>query len=161
MLKSKLIIEIDASKWLSVLDFLKCYKPPGYKNFGLQWRRIKSPSAKSRRVFKFRIYLSTNKVLKVTLAQWLLFYQCIWFIYNGRDSPESLQAYNPTLGGYIIQIEIISNMQVPCHRQHAPWHLGANAKSFFGSLYWRSDSSHCNEPALGDYFSLSISLGDK
>ena len=49
--------------------------------------------------------------------------------YNGRNSPESLQAYDPTLGGYIIQIGIISNMQVPCHCKHAPWHLGASAKS--------------------------------
>ena len=54
--------------------------------------------------------------------------------YNGRNSPESLQAYDPALGGYIIQNEITSNMQVPCHCQHAPWHLGANAKSFFTQL---------------------------
>ena len=54
--------------------------------------------------------------------------------YNGRNSPESLQAYDPALGGYIIQIEIISNMQVPCHCQHAPWHLGANVKTFFAQL---------------------------
>ena len=54
--------------------------------------------------------------------------------YNGRNSPESLQAYDPALGGYIIQVEITSNMQVPCHCQHAPWHLGANAKSFFAHL---------------------------
>ena len=71
--------------------------------------------------------------------------------YNGRNSPESLQAYDPTLGGYTIQIEITTNMQVPCHCQHAPWHLGANVKTFFGSTYWRPDSSHCNEPALGGY----------
>ena len=32
--------------------------------------------------------------------------------YNGGNSPESLQAYNPALGGYIIQIEITSNTQV-------------------------------------------------
>ena len=54
--------------------------------------------------------------------------------YNGKNSPESLQAYDPALGGYIIQVEITSNMQVPCHCQHAPWHLGANAKSFFAHL---------------------------
>ena len=51
--------------------------------------------------------------------------------YNGRNSPESLQAYDPALGGYIIQIDITSNVQVPCYCQHVPWHLGANAKSFF------------------------------
>ena len=56
------------------------------------------------------------------------------YFYNGGNSPESLQAYDPALGGYIIQIEITSNMQVPCHCQHAPWHLGANAKSFFAQL---------------------------
>ena len=54
--------------------------------------------------------------------------------YNGRNSPESLQAYDPTLGGYIIQIDITSNMQVPCHCQHVPWHLRANARSFFTCL---------------------------
>ena len=54
--------------------------------------------------------------------------------YNGGNSPKSLQAYDPTLGGYIVQIEITSNIQVPCHCQHAPWHLGANAKSFFAHL---------------------------
>ena len=56
------------------------------------------------------------------------------YFYNGGNSPESLQAYDPTLGGYIIQIEITSHMQVPCHFQHAPWPLGANAKSFFADL---------------------------
>ena len=74
------------------------------------------------------------KVFKVALAQWLLYYQRIWLFYNWRNSPESLQAYDPALGGYIIQIEITSNMQVPCHCQHAPWHLGANAKSVFAQL---------------------------
>ena len=55
--------------------------------------------------------------------------------YNGRNSFDLLQSYDLALGGYIIQIEITSNMQVPWHCQHPPWHLGANAKSFFGSLY--------------------------
>ena len=50
--------------------------------------------------------------------------------YNGRNSPESLQAYDPTLGGYIIQINITSSTQVPYHYKHAPWHLGANASCF-------------------------------
>src|SRR3989337_306124 len=50
--------------------------------------------------------------------------------YNGRNSPESLQAYDPALGGYIIQIMIISSMQVPCHCRHAPRHLRANASCF-------------------------------
>ena len=53
------------------------------------------------------------------------------YFHNAGNSPESLQAYEPALGGYIIQIEITSNMQVPCHCQHAPWHLGANVKSIF------------------------------
>ena len=54
--------------------------------------------------------------------------------YNGKNSPELRQAYNPTLGGYIIQFEIISNMQVSCHCQHTPWHLGANAKTILLAL---------------------------
>ena len=80
MLQSKLITEISVSKWLSIIDFLKGYRPPGYKNSGLQWMRIKSSSAKSRQVFKLRIDLSADEVFKVALAQWLLFYQWIWFI---------------------------------------------------------------------------------
>ena len=36
-----LITEIGVSKGLSVIDFLKGYRPPGYKNSGLQWMRIK------------------------------------------------------------------------------------------------------------------------
>jgi hypothetical protein len=35
------------------------------------------------------------------------------------------------LGGYIIHMNITSNMQVPCHCKHAPRHLGANASFFF------------------------------
>ena len=75
------------------------------------------------------------KVFKVALAQWLLFINGYDYFYNGRNSPESLQAYNATLGGYIIQDETRTNMQVPCHCQHAPWHLGANARSFLLALY--------------------------
>ena len=52
MLQSKLITEIGVSKGLSIIDFLKGYRPPGYKNSSLQWMRIKSSSAKSRQVFK-------------------------------------------------------------------------------------------------------------
>ena len=51
MLQSKLIIEIGVSKGLSIIDFLKGYRPPGYKKSGLQWMHIKSSSAKSRQVF--------------------------------------------------------------------------------------------------------------
>ena len=42
-------------------------------------------------------------------------------------------------------------MQVPYHCQHAPWHLGANAKSFFSQLI--KDPTHhiLNELALGGY----------
>ena len=54
--------------------------------------------------------------------------------YNERNSPDWLQAYHPALGGYIIQIEVTSNMQVSCHCQHAPWHLGANAKTILLAL---------------------------
>ena len=68
MIKCRLIIQIDVLKGLFILDFLKGYKPPGYKNPGLQWMRINSPSAKSRRVFKIRIYLSTDKVFKSLIA---------------------------------------------------------------------------------------------
>ena len=62
---SKLITEIGVSKGLSIIDFLKGYRPPGYKNSGLQWMRNKSSSAKNRQVFKLRIYLSTDKVFEI------------------------------------------------------------------------------------------------
>ena len=42
-------------------------------------------------------------------------------------------------------------MQVPCHYQHAPWHLGANAKSFFSQLIKYPTHHILNEPALGGY----------
>ena len=68
-------INIGVSKGLSILDFLKGYKPPGCTNSGLQWRRIKSPSVKSRRVFKLQIYWSTDKVSESLNSQtWLDFY---------------------------------------------------------------------------------------
>ena len=50
-----LIIKIDVSKGLLILHFLKGYTPPGYNECA---------SAKSRQVFKLRIYLSTDKVFK-------------------------------------------------------------------------------------------------
>ena len=80
--------------------------------------------------------------------------------YNERNSPEPLQAYNPALGGYIIQIDVTSNMQVPCYCQHVPWHLGANAKSFFAQLI--EDPTHhiLNEPALGGYQLLLSKIQD-
>ena len=65
MLQSK----IGVLKGLSIIDFLKGYKASGYKNSGLQWMRIKSPLAKSRRVFKLWIYLSTDKVFKFLIAK--------------------------------------------------------------------------------------------
>ena len=69
MLQSKLITEIGVSKGVSIIDFLKGYRPPGYKNTGLQWMRIESSSAKSRQVFKLRIYLSTDEVFKSLIAK--------------------------------------------------------------------------------------------
>ena len=52
----------------------------GYKNFGLQWRRIKSPSAKGPRYLKLRIYLSTDKVFESSNSQtWLDFHYDIEF----------------------------------------------------------------------------------
>ena len=103
MLKSKLIIKIDASKWLSVLDFLKGYKPPGYKNSGLQWRRIKSALAKSRRVFKTPDLLVNRWGIQSRFGAMAIILS-MDMIYSTMEtnSPESLQAYDPALGGYII-----------------------------------------------------------
>ena len=82
------------------------------------------------------LWLRFSKSLQ---TQWILFHRWKWFILQ-RNSPELLQAYNPALGGYIIQNEITSNTQVSCHCKHAPWHLGANAKSFFA--HFIEDPTH-------------------
>ena len=66
-------IEIGVSKGLSIIDFHKGYKPPGYKNPGLQWMRIKSPLAKSHWVFKLWIYSSTDKILWLFSRRIILF----------------------------------------------------------------------------------------
>ena len=42
------------------------------------------------------------EVFKVASAQWLYFINGYDLFYNGGNSPESLQAYDPALGGYII-----------------------------------------------------------
>ena len=49
---------------------------------------------------------------------------------KARSSPESPQACNPALGGYIVQDQLITSMQVPSRRKHATRHLGANASRF-------------------------------
>ena len=82
--KFKLIIKIDVSKGLSILDFLKGYKPLGYKNSGLSRHRPRAAE-----------YLNSGltcqpvsvmiEVFKVALAQWLLFYQWIQFIQQWRE----------------------------------------------------------------------------
>ena len=122
----KLMLQNDYLFWI----FLKGYKPPGYKNSGVLNRH--RPRAVG--------YLNSGFTYQQMRYSKSLWHNGYYFIngydlfYNGRNSPESLQAYDPTLGGYIIQIEIRSNMQVPCHCQHAPWHLGADAKSFLLNL---------------------------
>ena len=63
------------------------------------------------------------KVFKVASAQWLLFINGYDLFYNGRNSPESLQAYNPALGGYIIQIEITCKSHVAASMHHDTWGL--------------------------------------
>ena len=42
-------------------------------------------------------------------------------------------------------------MQIPCHCQHVPWHLGANAKSFLAQLIEDPNHHILNEPVLGGY----------
>ena len=43
--------------------------------------------------------------------------------YNERNSPESLQAYDPALGDYIIQIEITCKSHVAASMHHDTWGL--------------------------------------
>ena len=63
------------------------------------------------------------EVFKVALAQWLLFINGHDLFYNGGNSPESLQAYDPALGGYIIQIEITCKSHVAASMHHDTWGL--------------------------------------
>ena len=70
------------------------------------------------------------------------------FFYNGGNSPESLQAYDPALGGYIIQVKITCKSHVAASMHHDTWGL---MQSHFYWPYWRPDSSYHNEPALGGY----------
>ena len=43
--------------------------------------------------------------------------------YNGGNSPDSLQAYDPALGGYIIQMEITCKSHVAASMHHDTWGL--------------------------------------
>ena len=45
--------------------------------------------------------------------------------YNGRNSPESLQAYDPTLGGYILKLRLqqICKFHVTASMHHGTWGL--------------------------------------
>ena len=58
----------------------------------------------------------------------------LWWVILFSRSPESPQADDPALGGYIIQVLFITSMQVPCRCKHASRHLGANA-SWFSNHY--------------------------
>ena len=85
-------------------------------------------SPKPGRVNKHRIILSW--IANMAGFLWLRFSKSLQrngyhfingydLFYNGRNSPESLQAYDPALGGYIIQVGIRSNTQVSCRCKHA------------------------------------------
>ena len=65
------------------------------------------------------------KVFKVASAQCLLFINGYDLFYNGRNSPESLQAYDPALGGYIIQLRLyqICKSHVAANMHHDTWGL--------------------------------------
>ena len=64
---------------------LKCHRPraAGYLNSGLTYQQMRY----SKSLWHNGYYFINGYDL----------------FYNGRNSPESLQAYDPTLGGYIIQ----------------------------------------------------------
>ena len=55
------------------------------------------------------------------------------------------------LGATLFKLILHQICKVPCHCQHAPWHLGVNAMSFFAQLI--EDPTHhiLNEPALRGY----------
>ena len=73
------------------------------------------------------------EVFKVASAQWLLFYQWVWFILQ-RNSPKSLQAYDRYLGAALFKLRLhqIHKSHVAASMHHDTW--GANAKSSFAHL---------------------------
>ena len=75
----------------------------------------------------FLLWLSITsimiKVFKVLQRNGYYFINGYDLFYNGRNSPESLQAYNPALGGYIIQIEITCKSHVAASMHHDTWGL--------------------------------------
>ena len=95
-------MEIGVSKGLSILDFLKGYKRrvikiPAYNGDVLNRHRPRAAG-----------YLNSGvnyKQMRYSKSLWrngYYFINVYDLFYNGRNSPESLQAYNPALGGYII-----------------------------------------------------------
>ena len=69
-------MKIDVSKGLSMLDFLKGYKPPGYNDSGLSRHRPRAAKYLNSGFTSQPISVMIE-VFKVALAQWLLFYKWI------------------------------------------------------------------------------------
>ena len=95
-------IEIGVSKGLSILDFLKGYKPPGYKNSGLQWRRNKSPSARAAGYLNSGFTCQQIRYLKSLNSQtWLDFrYDIEWLRFSNRV----IQIFNSQHGWIFVMI---------------------------------------------------------
>ena len=131
--------------------FLKGHKPRGYKNSGLQWRRIKSSLAKSHRVFKLRVYLSTDEVFKFLIAKtgWILSNDMIYSTMEGIV-PSRCRLTTRHLGATLFKLRLyqICKSHVAASMHHDTWGL---MQSHFCSFYWRPNSSYHNEPALGGY----------
>ena len=106
-----------------MIDFLKGYRPPGYKNSGLHWMRIKSSSAKSRQVFKLRIYLSTDEVFKSLNSQnWLDFHDDIeWLRFSYRIILFKSLIVN--MAGFLLSLSIANIMMEVFKVASAQWLL--------------------------------------
>ena len=187
MIKFKLITKVDASKWLSVLDFsqkaisrrvikipvynegvLNRHRPraAGYLNSGFtcqQIRYLNSLNSQhgwifnddiewlrfSYRIILFKFWIANMagfllwlsitsimiEVFKVALAPQLLSLSMGMIYFTMEEIvPSHCRLTTRHLGVTLFKLRLHQNMQVSCRCKHAPWHLGANAKSFLLAL---------------------------
>ena len=100
------------------------------------------------------------EVFKVASAQWILFYQWIWFIFTMEGIvPSGYKLTTRHLGATLFKFRLhqICKSHVAARMHHDTWGL---MQSHFYWPYWRPDSSHHNEPALGGYQLLLSKIQD-
>ena len=104
-----------------------------YKSLGILFKSLIANMA------GFLLWLSITSIMievfKVALSAIaiILSKDMIYFTMKGIV-PSCCRMTTRHLGATLFKLRSHQIFQVPCHCQHAPWHLGANAKSFFHHL---------------------------